>query len=377
MLCLIKISLIMDKKETFFQESLTYVSNMFVQPTEDDVKVFSNKDHLNNHNLIPSSILTQVKPMLISSTSDKSLSRSEGGLTLQSVYDLYLSSCTRVTTQAAEIKSLMAQVKKLKKQARPFILHHKAWLRTVKRKNQNKKKVLKTSKRRSVFKQGRKTIKSSKGAPTYHKNPETKLSNQGQFEEGTAEPEPRESTSSAAQTTPTTFGDDETIAQVLLNMSQAKAVSKEKEKGNWEQPGHYRRVIDQAKRTRINGKQAKGNGAVDWGMNGYFEYCALMTCTLEITVVTLVEEQMSPWKGNLPKLPIESNIVRLATTSIVALEVQGNLIDGKSTGKFPYGSTMLSIRQESSVYQFESKTASTRNTQPEDFLDQTLDAIVD
>ncbi|GJV73084.1 hypothetical protein Tco_1493079 [Tanacetum coccineum] len=38
----------------------------------------------------------------------------------------------------------------------------------------------------------------------------------------------------------------------------------------------------------------------------------------KITVVTLVEEQMSPWKGNLPKLPIESNIVRLATTSIGA-----------------------------------------------------------
>ncbi|GJZ38485.1 hypothetical protein Tco_0585048 [Tanacetum coccineum] len=172
--------------------------------------------------------------------------------------------------------------KKLKKQARPFILHHKAWLRTVKRKNQNKKKVLKTSKRRSVFKQGRKTVKSSKGAPTVPTNTEwddldmdiddtmdytlaqdegktdkvdekgestaqqqstdrqvegtdmpkvstarTKLSTD-KVEEGTAEPEPRESTSSAAQTTPTptptTFGDDETIAQVLLNMSQAKAI---------------------------------------------------------------------------------------------------------------------------------------------------------
>ncbi|GJS42470.1 hypothetical protein Tco_0567513 [Tanacetum coccineum] len=44
-------------------------------------------------------------------------------------------------TQAVEIKSLKAQVKKLKKQARPFILHHKAWLRTVKRKNQHKKKT--------------------------------------------------------------------------------------------------------------------------------------------------------------------------------------------------------------------------------------------
>ncbi|GJS15707.1 hypothetical protein Tco_0410179 [Tanacetum coccineum] len=81
------------------------------------------------------------------SSSDKSLLGSEGGLTLQS-----------------------AQVKKLKKQARPFILHHKSWLRTVKRKNQNKKKLLKTSNRRSVFKQGRKTVKSSKGAPTVPTN---------------------------------------------------------------------------------------------------------------------------------------------------------------------------------------------------------------
>ncbi|GKF12160.1 hypothetical protein Tco_0050086, partial [Tanacetum coccineum] len=62
----------------------------------------------------------------------------------------------------------------------------------------------------------------------------TKLSTD-KVEEGTAEPELKESTSSATQKTPTptltTFGDDETIAQVLLNMSQAKAVSKEKEKG--------------------------------------------------------------------------------------------------------------------------------------------------
>ncbi|GJU22527.1 ribonuclease H-like domain-containing protein [Tanacetum coccineum] len=136
------------------------------------------------------------------------------------------------------------------------LLGSEAWLRTVKRKNQNKKKVLKTSKRRSVFKQGRKTVKSSKGAPTVPTNTEwddldmdiddtmdytlaqdegktdkvdekgestaqqqstdrqdegtdmpkvstarTKLSTD-KVEEGTAEPEPRESTSSAAQTTP-------------------------------------------------------------------------------------------------------------------------------------------------------------------------------
>nr|GFA28510.1 putative reverse transcriptase domain-containing protein [Tanacetum cinerariifolium] len=34
---------------------------------------------------------------------------------------------------------------------------------------------------------------------------------------------------------------------------------------------------------------------------------------MDITIVTLVREQMSPWKGNLPRLTIESNILRLAT----------------------------------------------------------------
>ncbi|GJY67825.1 hypothetical protein Tco_0470807 [Tanacetum coccineum] len=57
---------------------------------------------------------------------------------------------------------------------------------------------------------------------------------------------------------------------------------------------------------------------------------------MDITVVTLVGEQMSPWKGNLPRLPIKSNIVRLATTSIVALEVSRlvELIHGNYKGEY-------------------------------------------
>ncbi|GKG00849.1 hypothetical protein Tco_0302539, partial [Tanacetum coccineum] len=51
-------------------------------------------------------------------------------------------------------------------------------------------------------------------------------------EEGTAKVRAEQKTSPKTPTqTQETFGDDETIAQVLLNMSQAKAVSKEKEKG--------------------------------------------------------------------------------------------------------------------------------------------------
>ncbi|GKG15339.1 hypothetical protein Tco_0357662, partial [Tanacetum coccineum] len=65
------------------------------------------------------------------SSSDKSLSGNEGDMTLQSVYDLYISLCTQVTDQAKEIKHLKAQIKKLKKQAKPFITHHRAWMKSV------------------------------------------------------------------------------------------------------------------------------------------------------------------------------------------------------------------------------------------------------
>ncbi|GKB94956.1 hypothetical protein Tco_0981093 [Tanacetum coccineum] len=52
------------------------------------------------------------------------------------------------------------------------------------------------------------------------------------LDEGTDDQtEARSATPITSTTTPTMFGDDETIAQVLLNMSQAKAVSREKEKG--------------------------------------------------------------------------------------------------------------------------------------------------
>ncbi|GKA51383.1 hypothetical protein Tco_0744579 [Tanacetum coccineum] len=203
---------------------------------------------------------------------------------------------------SGKIKALKAQVKKLKRRAIPVINHHKAWLRTTRMK-----------KRKGVFKQGRKVVKSSKGQSSAHKDlafedfkddfeaplddvidylrteevkddvstalhqvstdraregtDAQKVSTDAQkvstdstkvstdlVEEGTTKPgdeqvltndqveestdklenvEPKEQTSTP--TTPititTTFGDDETIAKVLLNMSQARAVSREKEKG--------------------------------------------------------------------------------------------------------------------------------------------------
>ncbi|GJX12497.1 hypothetical protein Tco_0204255 [Tanacetum coccineum] len=248
------------------------------------------------------------------SSSDKSLLGNEGEMTLQSVYDLCLSLCAQVSDQAKEIQHLKAQIKKLKKQAKPVIKHHRAWMQSVSLKQRLARK--RSSKKQwvhkeSVSKQGRKF---AKGEPSVHRDPlfddipevtldymetenaqdvgrtrdivgeekendENILSTEDVLStdkekvstdkekvstdrpivstdgskvstdrkiEGTdkqieSTDEQRKGTDdhteegSATQTTQTPtstiFGDDETIAKVLLNMSQAKAVSREKEKG--------------------------------------------------------------------------------------------------------------------------------------------------
>ncbi|GKB95694.1 hypothetical protein Tco_0981831 [Tanacetum coccineum] len=199
------------------------------------------------------------------SSSDRSLSGNEDGLTLQSVYDLCISLCTQVTAQAAEIKDLKSQIKQLKKKARPVINHHKAWFRAARLKKQQKKKDMeKSKKRRSVSKQGRKAVKSSKGAPSVHTHTdwdamdtdlEATLNDAMDYtrcdtlvvvrqsnvlkkakHKSTAEIKDQvlgESDTPTVPTmtstpTPTVFGDDETIAQVLVTMSQNKLKQKEK-----------------------------------------------------------------------------------------------------------------------------------------------------
>ncbi|GJT32268.1 hypothetical protein Tco_0922687 [Tanacetum coccineum] len=248
------------------------------------------------------------------SSSDKSLSGNECDMTLQSVYDLCLSLCAYVSDQAKEIQHLKAQIKKLKKQAKPVIKHHRAWMHSVSLKQRLARK--RSSKKQwvhkeSVSKQGRKF---AKGEPSVHRDPlfddipedtldhmETenaqvvgrtrdivgeekeidenilstedvlstdkekvstdkekvstdrpivstdgsKVSTDRQIKgtdeqiestdeqrKGTEDHTEEGSATQATQTpTSTIFGDDETIAKVLLNMSQAKAVSREKEKG--------------------------------------------------------------------------------------------------------------------------------------------------
>ncbi|GKB90307.1 hypothetical protein Tco_0962579, partial [Tanacetum coccineum] len=111
------------------------------------------------------------------SSNDTSLSGNEDGLTLQSVYDFYVSLCRQVTDQTKEIELLKAQIKKLKKKAKPVITHHKAWMKSVAlktrlaRKTSLKKKGVQKG---YVYKQGRKSVKSLKGEPSVHKDPNFK-----------------------------------------------------------------------------------------------------------------------------------------------------------------------------------------------------------
>ncbi|GKC65127.1 hypothetical protein Tco_1097725, partial [Tanacetum coccineum] len=85
------------------------------------------------------------------SSSDKSLSGNEDEMTIQSVYDICLSLCKQVSDQAKEIKALKAQITKLKKQAKPVIKHHRAYMKSVSAKHRFPRKSF--SKKHKVHKE--------------------------------------------------------------------------------------------------------------------------------------------------------------------------------------------------------------------------------
>ncbi|GKF36048.1 hypothetical protein Tco_0112806, partial [Tanacetum coccineum] len=176
-------------------------------------------------------------------SSDRSLSGNKDGLTLQSMYDLCISLCKQVTTQATQIKDLKAQIKQLKKKAKPVISHHNAWIKSVSMKKRlARKKSLKTKlmQKESVSKQGRKLAKYE---PTVHKDPtfddlddaidymepedahdEGTMKDNEETRVSTAKPKDGNSNESVVPTT--VFRDDETIAQFLVTMSQNKSKQK-------------------------------------------------------------------------------------------------------------------------------------------------------
>ncbi|GJX99386.1 hypothetical protein Tco_0356405 [Tanacetum coccineum] len=190
------------------------------------------------------------------SSSDKSLSGNEGDMTLQSVYDL-------------------------KKKAKPVITHHRAWMKSGRKSAKAEPSVHKdplfdelpddtldymdtedaqdVGRTRDVVNEEKETADDKVSTEDALSTAQQKVSTDKEkvstdrpnvstdrpkvntdkekdstlsSDEGTVDQtEGRSATPTTPTTTPTMFGDDETIAQVLLNMSQAKAVSREKEKG--------------------------------------------------------------------------------------------------------------------------------------------------
>ncbi|GJZ01738.1 hypothetical protein Tco_0519699 [Tanacetum coccineum] len=140
------------------------------------------------------------------SSNDASLSGNEDDMTLQNVYDLCISLCQQEDAQSEEGQEIWWKKRRIlmKKDLvlkMKLVLSRKELVPSLK----NKRKV------------------------------EDKVSTDEQME-GTEDQTKEEIASKASQTstqTPTsmTFGDDETIATLLINMSKAKAASKEKEKG--------------------------------------------------------------------------------------------------------------------------------------------------
>ncbi|GKE78305.1 hypothetical protein Tco_1544425, partial [Tanacetum coccineum] len=178
--------------------------------------------------------------------------------------------------QANQIKHLKAQIKKLKKQAKPVIAHHKAWVKSMSLKQRlagNKSLKKQWMQKESVSKQGRKPTKAE---PSVHKdlafdeladdtldymetedaqdvgktrngkvstdrpNVSTNRPKVSTDKEEVSTDRPDEGTDGQTegrndpQTPPTTttpFDDDETIAQVVVIMSQNKEKLNEKEKG--------------------------------------------------------------------------------------------------------------------------------------------------
>ncbi|GJW55369.1 putative ribonuclease H-like domain-containing protein [Tanacetum coccineum] len=219
-----------------FRECHTLFESMLVQPLEDEVKL--QKDNLTQPKPSPS-----ITPR-VGQYDDNSTDPSPRPLPTipDSIPECFGGNHG---DQAKEIKHLKAQIKKLKKKAKPVITHHKAWMKSVSMKQRLAgKKSLKTN---SVVLEGKEstqkgvstevevsTVKPDEGTDkskvstdkpevSTAKPKEVEVST-NKIDEGTAEPKDGTSDESTAPTT--VFRDDETIAEFLVSMSQNKAKQK-------------------------------------------------------------------------------------------------------------------------------------------------------
>ncbi|GKA63157.1 hypothetical protein Tco_0762763 [Tanacetum coccineum] len=269
-----KVFSFMVKKGKHFSGKVTPLfASMLVQPTEDEGATSERPSepqptpsppHLSEANVEPQS---EPSPRLSPSTHiPDSIPKSSGG---------------NHGDQAKEIKNLKAQIKKLKKKAKPVITHHRVWMKSGRKSAKAEPSVQKdplfdelpddtldymdtedaqdVGRTKDVVNEEKKTDDDKVSTEDALSTAQQKVNidkekvstdrpnvstdrpkvNTDKEDNSTVSPdegtddrtEGRSATPTTPTTTPTMFGDDETIAQVLLNMSQAKSVSKEKEKG--------------------------------------------------------------------------------------------------------------------------------------------------
>ncbi|GJY40902.1 hypothetical protein Tco_0428172 [Tanacetum coccineum] len=236
-----KVFFFMVKKGKHFSGNVTPLfKSMLVQPTEDEGEASERQSE-------PQPTPSPPHPKGSGgnhrgqSSSDRSLSGNEDGLTLQSVYDLCISLCSQVTDLAKEIKHLKAHIKKLKKKAKPVITHHKAWMKSGRKPAKAEPTVHKDPsfddlddivddaidymESEDAQDEGRTSFVVLEEKESTQKGVSTELEvSTDKFDEGTAEPIDGTSDESTAPTT--VFRDDETIAEFLVSMSQNKAKQK-------------------------------------------------------------------------------------------------------------------------------------------------------
>ncbi|GJU29896.1 hypothetical protein Tco_1173485 [Tanacetum coccineum] len=175
-----KVFSFMVKKGKHFSGKVTPLfASMLVQPTEDEgapserpseVQPTPSPAHTSEVPLVPQtdSSLAHTSEVPFEPQTDPSPRPSPSTIIPDSIPE---SSGGNLGDQAKEIQHLKAQIKKLKKQAKPVIKHHRAWMQSVSLKQRLARK--RSSKKQwvhkeSVSKQGRKF---AKGEPSVHRDP--------------------------------------------------------------------------------------------------------------------------------------------------------------------------------------------------------------
>ncbi|GKC45040.1 hypothetical protein Tco_1062762 [Tanacetum coccineum] len=268
-----KVFSFMVKKGKHFSRKITPLfASMLVQSTEDEGATLERPSIPYPTPFPPHPSEANVEPQNQGgqSSSDRSLSGTEGGMTLQSVYDLCISLCTQSLDEECIFEAKVGRKENLegKLDAKESVSKHGR--KSAKAKpsvhkdplfdeldddeidNMHTEDAQDVGRTREVVdeeKEGTEDAVSTEDVVSTNKekvSTDRSKDSTAKDEEGTNRDKDstvsldegtndrtlaRSATPITSTTTPTMFGDDETIAQILLNMGQAKSVSREKEKG--------------------------------------------------------------------------------------------------------------------------------------------------